>query len=105
MKQAKPSKGDLEKAFKVTIFLSCITSGFLPEDAAGNHLEFDKHDPEHCHKAIQVLLELNAESQLHRTVYAAETLLNPENKIVDPDLPYLEVHPERKLDSEKQGQI
>ncbi len=104
MQQAKPSNQDLEKAFKVASFLSCITSGFLPEDADGNHREFDRHNPEHCHQAIQVLLELNAESNLHRTVYAAETLLNPENKIVDPDVSHLEVHPERRLPSEKQGQ-
>lgn len=55
---------------------------------------FDADNGEHCREVVRHLLQLVRSASLTRVVLGMAVLLDPENKIVDPDKDTLEHHPE-----------
>jgi hypothetical protein len=95
IKMAKASEADLEMALNLQAAINALADGFFPKDIAAEDDEyFDEDDPHDCHKAINYLLELSRSASLMRVIFGAAVMLDPYNKLVDPDADTLEHHPE-----------
>jgi len=103
MKMAKASNADLDMAMDLTSALESLSQRWgptFPQEVAkieaGEDAEsFCNTDPEHCVRAMDHILELLGRGSLMRVVYNAVVMLDPRNKMVDPDRDTLEHHPDR----------
>lgn len=112
MKMAKASKEDLDMAMDLCGTLDALTNHWptMPEalsqhddDAMGAE-SFDRDDDKQCGKVLRHLLELAERGSLMRVVFGAAVMLDPRNKLVDPDADTIEHHPDRlKLLEARQG--
>lgn len=96
MKMAKASEQDIDVAMALVHAVESLASGFMPtanddEDAVW----FDERDGEDCKKALWILLDIARKGSLGRVVCGMAVLLDPDNHIVDPNLDYLDHHPNR----------
>lgn len=100
MKMAKASKADLDMALELTMALDSLTcrwGAMMPEKierASENGERFDRDDSEQCKRVVAYLLDLAASASLMRVVFGMSVLLDPCNKVVDPDADTLERHPD-----------
>lgn len=94
MKMAKATAEDLKYAWHLCHFLEALRGGGEAKEAVE---EFDLSgysdlvdrvatDEEYLLRAFEL-------GGLHRVVMGMETLLDPANQVVDPNLDYLELHP------------
>lgn len=97
MKMAKASQADMDAAIKITSILEAIDRGFMPTDLCGEDSDewFESDNPENCMRVIQALIEAGRQGSLSRVTWDMYVLLDPANKLVDPDADTLEHHPER----------
>lgn len=97
MKMAKASPVDIELAKQITFMLESVDRSLMPIDLANEEDEpFADDNPEHCIRVMSALLLEMRKGGLGRVTWGMEVLLDPANKIVDPDADTLEHHPERK---------
>ena len=104
MKMAKASDADTNMAMELVNALDLLGQRLAPcmpeaieklaEDDESEH--FDRHDDEQCGRAMRHLLELTDRASLGRVIWGAVVMLDPCNKLVDPDADTIEHHPDRK---------
>ena len=104
MKMAKASKEDLIMAMDLCGAIDALTNNWptMPEalstcddDAMGAE-HFDRDDDKQCGKVLRHLLEIAERGSLRRVVFGAAVMLDPRNKLVDPEADTIEHHPDRK---------
>lgn len=98
MKMAKASQADLDAAIGICSALEAIDRGFMPEGFDtddGDRADFDIDDARDCRSVLDHLLELVGKGSIGRVVWGMSVLLDPNNQAVDPDLDYIEHHPNR----------
>ncbi len=101
MKMAKASDADLKMAMELANALESLANHWspaMPEQIAKPDLEdgiehFDIDDSKQCRRVCEYLIELTGSASLFRVVMGMAVLLDPANKIVDPDADTLEPHP------------
>jgi hypothetical protein len=99
---AKASERDLEAAMELCNALDALTGRWgatMPDKIAkpegtSDTEYFDPCDSEQCIRVVAYLRELADRASLMRVVFGMTVLLDPRNKIVDPDADTLEHHPE-----------
>ncbi len=95
MKMAKASKADMDMALRLCSAMSNLERGYMPsiDDVSDTEL-FDEYDDEQCAATLRILLNIAQDGSLMRVIWGMHVLLDPANKIIDPDADTLEVHPE-----------
>lgn len=102
MKMAKASEADMNMAFKLAHALEAISDRFgatMPEEISIQQ-ELDESerfwldDDENCRRVCEYLIRLNRSASLIRVVMGVAVLLDPRNKLVDPNSDMLEHHPD-----------
>lgn len=96
MKIAKASTADMGMALKLCSALEAMDRGFFPDGAEGDNdpEDFDRDDDAHCGQALRHVLDILQCGSIGRVIWGMYVMLDPENKIVDPDADTLEDHPE-----------
>lgn len=104
MKMAKASNEDLDMAMDLCGAIDALTNNWptMPEalstcddDAMGAE-DFDRDDDKQCGQVLRHLLEIAERGSLMRVVLGAAVMLDPRNKLVDPNADTIEHHPDRK---------
>ena len=106
MKMAKASTADMEMAMRLCSALEAIDRRFFPEGAEGENdkADFDCDDDAHCGQVLRHVLEILQGGSIARVIWGMDVMLDPANKVVDPDADTLEYHPKTVaafLDSER----
>jgi len=104
MKMAKASEADLQMAMELVNALDVLGQRWVPcmpeaieELGADDESErFDRHDDRQCGRAMRHLLELTDRASLGRVIWGTVVMLDPSNKLVDPNADTIEHHPDRK---------
>lgn len=101
MKMAKASEKDMEMALELVKVLESLESGSMPELMQNDpnnieHVPFDQDSREDCVKAMSHILDVLSKGSIARVVWGMYVLLDPANKVVDPDLDHIDVHPRIK---------
>lgn len=93
---AKASQADMEMAMKLCSALEALDRRFFPEGAEGNNdpEDFDRDNDEHCGMALRHVLDILQGGSIGRVIWGMYVMLDPSNKVVDPDADTLEDHPE-----------
>lgn len=102
MKMAKASEADLNMAMELVSALDVLGqrwSPAMPEPIENlqdddERESFDRDDDAQCGRALRYLLDLTDRASLGRVVWGMTVLLDPRNKMVNPDADTLEHHPE-----------
>ena len=99
MKIAKASEADLGMAMDLLSMLDALGHRHCPSMPAviarnDGDEEFDRDDDDQCGRALRALLEVADRGSLFRVVFGAATMLDPRNKLVDPNADTIEHHPE-----------
>lgn len=103
MKMAKASEADIDAAMKLCSALESLERyRTMPtqDDDTDDADSFDENDREDCKKALGIVLELFGRASLFRVVFGMAVVLDPRNKIVDPDADVLEIHPDIRREQE-----
>lgn len=97
MKMAKASTADMGMALKLCSALEAMDRRFFPYGAEGDNdpEDFDRDDDAHCGQALRHILDILQCGSIGRVIWGMYVMLDPENKIVDPDADTLEDHPEK----------
>lgn len=101
MKMAKATENDLDKAMELAGAFDAITGRWgacMPQALVKGEEEpdaFYRTDDEQCGQVLRYLMGLTECSSLFRVVWGAAVMLDPANKLVDPDADTIEHHPER----------
>lgn len=104
MKMAKASEADLEMAMDMFVALDilgnrwcpCMPDAIAQTDDDESSERFDRDDDQQCGRALRHLLDIADRGSLARVVMGMATVLDPQNKVVDPDADTLELHPEHQ---------
>lgn len=96
MKMAKASAADMEMALKLCSALEAMDRRFFPDGAEGDNApeDFDCNDDAHCGQALRHVLDILQGGSIGRVIWGMYVILDPANKVVDPDADTLEDHPE-----------
>ena len=102
MKMAKASEQDMLMALDLANALDALAGRWgsvMPEKIARptdeeGHEAFDIDDHEDCRRVIEHLIDLARSASLFRVAFGMTVLLDPRNKIMNPDTDTLEHHPE-----------
>jgi len=96
MKMAKASTADMEMALKLCSALEAMDRRFFPDGAEGENdpEDFDCDDDAHCGQALRHVLDILQGGSIGRVIWGMYVMLDPDNKVVDPDASTLEDHPE-----------
>jgi hypothetical protein len=98
MKMAKASIADLDMAIELSHALESLERYQLFPDALqpdGDELRsFDIDNHEHCKQALNYIFELVHSASLFRVTFGMTVMLDPANKLVDPNADTLEHHPD-----------
>lgn len=102
MKMAKASEADLNMAIELTNALEALAGRWgavMPEkiERCEQDCEFERFDiddPKQCRRVIEYLIRLTRSASLMRVVWGMQVLLDPRNRMVDPDADTLEHHPD-----------
>lgn len=105
MKMAKASEADLDAAMELANALEALSSRWgatMPEKIAKPQRDEDEaegfslDDDENCRRVCEYLIRLTRSASLFRVVWGAAVMMDPANKLVDPDADTIEHHPDRK---------
>jgi hypothetical protein len=102
MKMAKATEADMHAALDVGCILDQLGKGYMPKFASEDSSEddedeigfFDIDNHDLCKKVLRKLLSLERSSNLFRVTFGMTVVLDPHNKLVDPNASTLEEHPE-----------
>ena len=102
MKMAKANEQDLDAAMKLVSALEAITSQWgavmpVEIERCGPLREtesFDIDDHEHCRRVIEHLQSLARRASLMRVVWGCAVMLDPANRMVDPNADTIQHHPD-----------
>ena len=109
MEMAKASEADLNMAVELCEALEALTLRWdktMPEKIAepqdsGDVEYFYPENSDQCQRVVEYLITLMESASLSRVIVGMAVLLDPKNKIVDPDADTLERHPAMLADSER----
>lgn len=97
MKMAKATEADLEAAMDLAAALESISGNWqamMPEKIADTEDErFDVENADQCRRLFDHLVSLTRSGSLFRVVFGMACLIDPKNRLVDPDSDTLEMHP------------
>jgi len=103
MKMAKASEADLNMAMDLSNALENLAGRWgavMPEAVErlrdgdeSEHFDIDK--PEQAQRALRHILQLIGNASLMRVVFGCAVMLDPVNRLVDPDADTIEHHPDR----------
>ena len=105
MKMAKASEADLDMAMELCGAIDALTGSWptLPaalckadHDGPAPADTFDCDDDRQCGTVLRHLLAIAERASLMRVVWGAAVMLDPQNKLVDPNADTIEHHPDRK---------
>jgi hypothetical protein len=94
IKMARASEQDLEVAQQTASFIESLQKEWVPEAMDSDNDVFDIEDSEQCQQVLRKLLEINDRGSIFRVTFGMLVLLDPANKLLDPDAETLEPHPE-----------
>ena len=96
MKMAKASTADMEMAMKLCSALEAMDRRFFPDGAEGEQdpEDFECDDVAHCGQSLRHVLDTLQGGSIGRVLWGMYVMLDPANKVVDPDADTLEDHPE-----------
>lgn len=97
MKMAKASEADLEMALDLSRMLEDFEGGYfpLPKDSDDDEAEhFDSDKGEHCRRAMEMILDTIRRGSIFRVTFGMLVMCDPQNELIDPNLSYLEHHPD-----------
>lgn len=95
MKMARASEQDLEAALTVSRIIEELEKGYMPGDDNAEETEFfDQDDPEHSKRALDAILSAAQQGSIFRVTFGMAVVLDPRNKVLDPDADTLELHPD-----------
>lgn len=102
MKMAKASEADIGVAIELVNALEALAGkwgAYMPEkisratvESDSERFDIDSHND--CVRVLEYLIGLARSASLFRVVFGMTVLLDPLNKIVDPDADTLELHPD-----------
>jgi hypothetical protein len=95
MKMAKASKEDLDMAMDLCGVIDAVSGNWPTMPAALGDQDFDRDDDHQCGIALRHLLDIAGRGSLMRVVLGAAVMLDPRNKLVDPEADTIEHHPDR----------
>lgn len=95
VKMAVASKKEIDSALVLAGIIDDLDSGTYPRWVNGEYLDsdpdhFDADDEEHLRELYKRLMKVELP---WRVVLGYAVLTDPRNRIIDPDLSYLELHP------------
>lgn len=97
MKMARASNADIEAALDVSRILDELERGEMPSDRSATEFDkinwFDRDNAQQCKEALGTLLDAAAKGSVFRVTFGMATVLDPRNKLLDPDADTLEAHP------------
>ena len=100
MKMAKASEADLDMAMELTGAIDALTghwptlpTGLCKPDDDEPDETFDCDDDRQCGTVLRHLLAIAERASLLRVVWGCAVMLDPRNKMVNPDADTLEHHP------------
>ena len=100
MKMAKASEADLDMAMELTGAIDALTghwptlpTGLCKPDGDEPDETFDCDDDRQCGTVLRHLLAIAERASLLRVVWGCAVMLDPRNKMVNPDADTLEHHP------------
>ena len=96
MKMAKASEADLNMALKLCSALEAIERRFFPDGSEGQHdpEDFDIDDDAQCGQVLRHLDGILRGGSIGRVIWGAVVMLDPRNKLVDPEADTIEHHHE-----------
>lgn len=97
MKMAKASQADLDAAIKITSAIEAIERGLMPNGLCGDDEDAELFDIDcfrDCQRVIRHLLDIAETGSLARVTWGMFILLDPENKLLDPAVDHLALHPD-----------
>lgn len=97
MKMAKASQNDLELGLAITSVIESCDRGVMPADLcddSDDYEDFDRCDPNQCFEVLNHILDIAGKGSLSRVTLGMFILLDPENKLIDPSVDHLALHPE-----------
>lgn len=101
MKMARASERDLEAALAVSRILEDLEEGYMPGPDDAEDIEFfDRDDPEQCRRALDAILRAAQQGGIFRVTFGMTVVLDPRNKLLDPDADTLELSPEHVRNAE-----
>lgn len=97
MKMAKASQADIDAAIQLHQFLRAMSQGRSAPEVV-DEFGYTGYDDLLERQAADVEFALRAyeNGDLFRVVWGMQTLLDPRNEVVDPNLPHLELHPKHE---------
>ena len=99
MNMAKASEADLRMAMDLSTALESLgrhrtMPSENPDDLSEEAVSFDRDDAEDCKKALNKVLDIASRGSLFRVIFGMVVLLDPRNKVLDPNSDILAVHPD-----------
>ena len=94
MKMAKASNADMEMALTLCGSLEAIDRGWLPAAIDGAQEDLDLDDVDQCGVVLRHLAEVLKGGSIGRVIWGMYVLVDPANKLLDPDARTLEPHPD-----------
>ena len=101
MKMAKASTADMDMALKLCSALEAVDRRFFPEGSEGDNdpEDLDLDNDTHCGKVLRQLADVLQGGSIGRVIWGMHVLMDPQNKLVDPNARTLEPHPETVADA------
>lgn len=100
IKMARASERDMDCAIKLASAIDELDRGHMPDDPERSDLDqyegFDRHESRDCVSALNRLLDIASQGSISRVVWGLCVLLNPKNKVVDPECDHIDLHPRIK---------
>lgn len=99
MNMAKASEADLRMAMDLSTALESLgrhrtMPAENPDNLSEEAVSFDRDDAEDCKKALNKVLDIASGGSLFRVIFGMVVLLDPRNKVLDPNSDILAVHPD-----------
>ena len=93
MKMAKANENDLNAALEMCRALEALEGGYLPAEMTADDDGVAYYADEHAEKVVEHLVAISKRASLFRVCFGMTVLLDPQNKLVDPEASTLEAHP------------
>nr|DAE32120.1 MAG TPA: hypothetical protein [virus sp. ctn3M15]DAJ85131.1 MAG TPA: hypothetical protein [Caudoviricetes sp.]DAS93354.1 MAG TPA: hypothetical protein [Caudoviricetes sp.] len=96
MKIARPEEKDLQAVWNLINILNTVSYELNPLKPINDDGDFEFLEDDDKAKVLDKIVELHESCDIQWLMTVLETLLSPDNKIIDQEAPTLEFHPEFK---------
>lgn len=95
MKMARASEQELEAALTVSRIIEELEKGYMPGTDDSDEIEFfDPQDRHQCQRVLAAILTAAKQGCIFRVTFGMAVVLDPRNKLLDPNADTLEIHPD-----------